>query len=119
MEEARAVGRPAAQKIGPYRSDSVGMTCAPIVSQQIHRMPDLLDLRDQPVSIRKPSAREAGGNRRAESRWRQQNDVLDAAVGQRRKERLPPCSRFRVSVDEDLCHCGCPPCYNVLQTISG
>ena len=77
VHQTSAIGDPRPQQFGTSRQPP--HRCAPLPSRGrlVDRFAESLEFADQPIAILRPRAAEPGGNRRPETRRRQQHDVVN------------------------------------------
>ena len=98
VEQPGDVAHPRADQVGPGRCDAEDETTAPVVTDEVDRFADRLQLADEPVDVLLLRRLEAVGSRHAEARQLQGDDIVAVEV---LTERIPHRRCLRIAVDEN------------------
>src|SRR5262245_49985175 len=102
VDGAVAAG-PGADELGPQRDHPLHEERSPVVTHQVDRLTDALDLRRQPVDVRLLGGSEAGWHRTPEPRELRREDVASREVG---AQLVPEPVGVGDAVHEDCGHAG-------------
>jgi hypothetical protein len=97
VEETEGITDPAAYQVRTGHGHIEDMAAAPVVADQIHRLPEGFEPGDQPVTVTGHGRLETAGQGRSEARRRQAHDIVTAELAQ---QRTPHSRRLRIAVHE-------------------
>tara|TARA_Y100001936_G_scaffold44380_1_gene43302 strand:- start:497 stop:982 length:486 start_codon:yes stop_codon:yes gene_type:complete len=101
VQEPDHIARPGPNEVRASLEKSENVACAPVVANQVDRTArsKALHLPDQPVTVSLPGGSPVLWNRGTETRWRQEDHVVDTPTGQFRHQLSPDGVRLRIAMN--------------------